>query len=72
MATAPADIYLRKILEQHKEEVSQKAISKAETDISTSDLMVIIEGLTQAWPLTREAALKSAVRLAHLAETTPD
>jgi AcrR family transcriptional regulator len=71
VATAPADIHLRKLLEQHKEEMSQTAISKAKTDISSSDLMVIIEGLTQAWPLSREAALRSAVRLAHLAETTP-
>jgi hypothetical protein len=34
--------------------------------------MVIIEDLTQAWPLSGEAALKSAKRLARLAETTPE
>ena len=72
VATAPADICLRKLLEQHKEEVSRTAITKAQSDISTSDLMVIIEGLTQAWPLSGEAALKSAKRLAHLAEITPN
>lgn len=71
VASAPDDPCLRRLLEQHKAEVSKMAVAMAETDVSTSDLMVIIEGLTQAWPLSREAALTSAKRLAHLAEAAP-
>lgn len=33
------------------------------------DLLLIIEGLTQVWPLSQDAALTSAKRLARLAET---
>jgi len=71
VASAPDDVDLRKLLEQHKAEVSHLAEKAAETKINTSDLMVIIEGLTQAWPLSQNAALKSAKRLAQLAETAP-
>ncbi len=68
VASAPNDPHLRMLLEQHKAEVSQMTVAMAGTDVSTSDLMVIIEGLTQSWPLSKEAALTSAKRLAHLAE----
>ncbi|WP_298862725.1 TetR/AcrR family transcriptional regulator [uncultured Sulfitobacter sp.] len=68
VASSPTDPALRKLLEKHKEEVSQLASTKARTDMSTSDLLVIIEGLTQAWPLSKDAALASAKRLACLAE----
>lgn len=71
VASAPTDTRLRKLLEQHKTEVSKIAILKAGTGLGTSDLMVIIEGLTQAWPLSGKAALNSAKRLASLAEATP-
>ncbi|WP_246059113.1 TetR/AcrR family transcriptional regulator [Shimia litoralis] len=68
VVSAPNDSCLRGLLERHKAEVSQLAATKAGTDVSTSDLLVIIEGLTQAWPLSKEDALTSAKRLAHLAE----
>lgn len=71
VVSAPNDICLRRLLERHKAEVSQMAATKAGTDVNTSDLLVIIEGLTQAWPLSKEAALTSARRLAHMAETAP-
>jgi len=69
VASAPGDPDLRELLEQHKTEVAQIGIAKAGELISSNDLMVIIEGLMQAWPLSGEAALASAKRLAHLSET---
>lgn len=71
VASAPSDPSLRRLLEKHKSDVSKMAAEWAGTNVSTDDLMVIIEGLTQAWPLSKDAALTSAKRLAHLAETAP-
>lgn len=71
VASAPNDANLRGLLEQHKSEVSQLAIAKSRTVINPSDLMVIIEGLTQSWLLFGEEALASAKRLALLAEKEP-
>ncbi len=68
VASAPGDQKLRQLLETHKLEVSQLAVARAGTDISASDVMLIIEGLTQAWSLSGEAALTSAKRLAKMAE----
>ncbi len=68
VASAPNDENLRGLLEQHKSEISQLAVAKSRTDINPSDLMVIIEGLTQSWSLSGEKALASAKRLALLAE----
>lgn len=70
VASAPNDPALRKLLEQHKAEVSQMAADKAETAMRTSDLLVIIEGLTHAWPLSKGEALTSAKRLAQYAENS--
>ncbi|MEQ6204708.1 TetR/AcrR family transcriptional regulator [Sulfitobacter sp. HNIBRBA2951] len=67
VACAPDDRALRQRLETHKLEVSQLAVTRAGADIAPSDVMVIIEGLTQAWSLSGEAALASAKRLATLA-----
>ncbi|MGC3940786.1 TetR/AcrR family transcriptional regulator [Roseobacter sp. EG26] len=71
VASAPDDAILRELLERHKAEVSQMAVARAGSDLSISDLMVIVEGLTQAWSLTKDAALTSAKRLAQLAEMAP-
>lgn len=68
VASAPDDPHLRRLLERHKAEVSQVAVAKAGTEVSIIDIMVIIEGLTQAWPLSEDAALTSAKRLTHLVE----
>lgn len=68
VASAPGDHELRRLLETHKAEVAQLAVAKAGTDMNPSDFMVVIEGLTQAWPLSQDAALASAKRLAKLAE----
>lgn len=72
VASAPDDCHLHKLLERHKAEVSQIAINKARSKVSISDLMVIIEGLIQAWPLSQDAALTSAKRLVQLLEAAPD
>jgi AcrR family transcriptional regulator len=68
VACAPDDQKLRQLLETHKVEVSQLAVTSAGIDIDPCDVMVIIEGLTQAWSLSGEAALTSAKRLAKMAE----
>jgi AcrR family transcriptional regulator len=68
VASAPDDPDLRKLLERHKAEVSQMAALRAGTDVSVSDILLIIEGLTQTWPLSQDAALTSAKRLARLVE----
>lgn len=68
VASAPDDQKLRQLLEAHKSEISQLAVTRAGSDISPYDAVVIIEGLTQAWSLSGEAALTSAKRLASLAE----
>ncbi|MCO4848240.1 MAG: TetR/AcrR family transcriptional regulator [Yoonia sp.] len=71
VASAPNDANLRGLLEQHKSEVSQLAVAKSRTGINPSDIMVIIEGLTQSWSLSGEKALSSAKRLALLVEEKP-
>jgi len=71
VASAPNDATLRGLLEQHKSEVCKLAVAKSRTDINPTDLMVIIEGLTQSWSLFGEKALASAKRLALLAEKEP-
>ncbi|WP_242650606.1 TetR/AcrR family transcriptional regulator [Cognatiyoonia koreensis] len=71
VASAPGDTELRRLLQKHKAEVSQLAVSRAGIDLNPDDALVIIEGLTQAWPLTKGAALTSAKRLALLAEAAP-
>ena len=68
VAYAPGDPELRRLLETHKTDIAQLAVAKAGTDMNLSDFMVVIEGLTQAWPLSQDAALTSAKRLARLAE----
>ena len=71
VATAPNDANLRGLLQQHKSEVSQLTVAKSRTDINPTDLMVIIEGLTQSWSLSGEKALASAKRLALLVGEKP-
>jgi hypothetical protein len=71
VASAPNDVNLRGLLERHKSEVSQSTVAKSQTDINPSDLIVIIEGLTQSWSLSGEKALASAKRLALLVEEKP-
>jgi len=65
VAADPDSPALRALLERHKAEVATQAA--AATGLSGSDtaLLLIIEGLTQTWPLRGEAALDAAKRLGH-------
>ncbi len=72
VASAPKDHELRQLLARHKSEVSQMAVARSATSVSPSDLMVIFEGMTQAWPLSGEDALHSAKRLVALLEKAPN
>jgi AcrR family transcriptional regulator len=71
VAAAPDDVELRHLLERHKSEVYHLCVTRTGEKIKESDFMVIIEGLTQAWPLSKDAALSSAKQLANLARNSP-
>lgn len=71
VASAPDDLELRSLLERHKSEVCRHATAISDEKVIESDLMIIIEGLTQAWPLKKEVALASARRIANLATSSP-
>jgi hypothetical protein len=45
------------------------AVVVDQTLLSISDILLIIEGLSQTWTLLQDASLTSAKRLARLAET---
>lgn len=63
VAAAPHDDRLRSLLERHKAEVAECAARASGQPGRGADLTVIIEGLTQSWPLLGEAAVASAKRL---------
>ena len=54
---------LRRLLERHKAEVASKAAAATGLAAAETELLVIIEGLTQAWPLRGDAAVEAAKRL---------
>lgn len=64
VAAAPDNPDLRALLTRHKAEVSQLVAAKAGLERDEDDVLLIIEGLTQAWSLSPERALASAKRLA--------
>lgn len=59
----PNSAPLRALLERHKAEVASRAASATGLAAAETELFVVIEGLTQAWPLRREAAVDAAKRL---------
>lgn len=63
VAAAPGDERLRDLLLRHKSEVARQASAAAGLAGRDVDIMLILEGLTQSWPLHREAAIASAKRL---------
>jgi len=64
VAAAPGDKRLQTLLESHKAEVSHRAAKALGLSGCEVDLTLIIEGLTQSWPLQGERAVESAKRLA--------
>lgn len=63
VASAPHDPELRALLQRHKAEVAGRAMTATGLAGREVDLTLVIEGLTQSWPLYREAAVDSAFRL---------
>jgi AcrR family transcriptional regulator len=63
VAAAPDDPRLRELLGRHKSEVARRAATAAGIPEREADLLLILEGLTQTWPLLGDAAVASAKRL---------
>lgn len=63
VASAPHDPQLRALLLRHKSEVAERAVAATDQPGREVDLTLIIEGLTQSWPLYGDAAVESARRL---------
>ena len=64
VAAAPGNAALRDMLACHKREVSEKLAAAIGRCDAVEDLTVLIEGLTQSWPLHGRQAVQSAKRLA--------
>ena len=71
VAAEPGSQPLRELLERHKAEVAERAAAATALKGADTALLLIIEGLTQAWPLHHEAALDAAKRLG-LSLLSPD
>lgn len=64
VAAAPQDRRLRSLLKRHKAEVAERAAMALGRPDREVDLTLILEGLTQSWPLCGDAAVTSAKRMA--------
>lgn len=60
VAADPQSAPLRALLERHKHEVATKAADACRLEDARTELLLIIEGLTQAWPLHGDAAVEAA------------
>lgn len=65
VAADPGSDRLRALLERHKAEVARRGASACGLPESETELLLIIGGLTQTWPLRDEAAVEAAMRLGH-------
>jgi AcrR family transcriptional regulator len=65
VAADPGNKELRALLARHKAEVARRAADATGLDGREVDLLVILEGLTQAWSLHCDTAVLSAKRLGH-------
>lgn len=63
VAAAPQDTRLIALLQEHKDEVARLAVKAAGLPGREVELMLILEGLTQTWPLHGAKAVTSAARL---------
>ena len=64
VAADPGSDSLRALLTRHKAEVAAKAAAATNLAGAETALLLIIEGLTQTWPLRGEEAVTAAQRLA--------
>lgn len=65
VAADPNSDPLRRLLERHKAEVASRAAAATGLVAAEAELFVIMEGLTQAWPLRGAAAVDAARHLVH-------
>lgn len=66
VAAAPNDPALRALLEKNKTEVATKTARLCDLAGKEVELSIILDGLTQSWPLYGGAAVDAAKRLAGL------
>ncbi|WP_245752410.1 TetR/AcrR family transcriptional regulator [Poseidonocella pacifica] len=66
VAAEPGSQLLRVLLERHKSDVATRAAAATGLRGEGTALLLIIEGLTQTWPLRGEAAVDVAKRLGHV------
>lgn len=69
VAAAPGDDDLRDLLERHKAEVAVRAAQATGLPDREIELMLIVEGLTQSWPLRHQDAVEGAKRLGAALQT---
>lgn len=72
VAADPGSEPLRSLLERHKSEVASRAAAATGLVAAETELFVIVEGLTQAWPLRGDAAIDAARRLCHALRVSLD
>ncbi|WP_236549749.1 TetR/AcrR family transcriptional regulator [Profundibacterium mesophilum] len=65
VAADPGSVPLREVLSRHKAEVAHRAGEATGLAGREIELLVLMEGLTQAWSLHTDAAVISAKRLGH-------
>jgi len=63
VASAPQDMRLIELLQEHKGEVARLAARATALEGREAELLLILEGLTQTWPLHGAEAVKAARRL---------
>jgi hypothetical protein len=65
VAADPGSLPLRALLERHKADVAFRAAAATGLGGYDTALLLIIEGLTQTWPLRGEAEVEAAKRMGH-------
>ena len=60
VAAAPGDARLRALLQSHKAEVASRSATALHLVGHEAELMIILEGLTQSWPLHGDSAVQAA------------
>lgn len=64
VAAVPRDERLHALLNRHKADVAVRAADISDLPENETDIALLIEGLTQSWPLLQDEAVKSALNLA--------